>query len=49
MIVGTEANEADLECHPRVREGVGGRKLPPSPNLWEVVIRRRMKMRKRGR
>jgi hypothetical protein len=24
MIVGTEANEADLECHPRVREGVGG-------------------------
>jgi hypothetical protein len=27
----------------------GGRKLPPSLNLLEMVMRRRMKMRKRGR
>jgi hypothetical protein len=48
MAAGTEAKEVGSECRRGGREGTGGRKLPPSLNLLEMVMRRRMKMRKRG-
>jgi hypothetical protein len=46
-----EAKEAALECLPGGYEGTrgGGRKLPLSLNPLEMTMRRRMKMRKRGR
>jgi hypothetical protein len=48
--MGTEVKEVGLKCRPGTCEGHGerGRKLPPSLNLWEVVMRR-MTTRKRQR
>jgi hypothetical protein len=34
---------------PRRRQGHGGRTLSPSPNPQEVMTKRKMKTRKRGR
>jgi hypothetical protein len=50
MAVGKEAKELSRECHLGDSEKTGGgRILPLNPNPWEVTMKRRMKMRKRGR
>jgi hypothetical protein len=48
MAVGTEAKKVGLEHRPGGCEGTGGGNLPPSSNVQEVALRRRMKTRKRG-
>jgi hypothetical protein len=49
MAARTETKERGLQCHPGGHEGTWGKKHLPSPTHREVTMRRRMKMRKRGR
>jgi hypothetical protein len=44
-----EAKETALECRSSDYEGTRGGGLPLNLNPQEMVMRRRMKMRKRGR
>jgi hypothetical protein len=46
---GHEGKGGGLEVPPGRPQGHGGRKLHAIVNLWEMAMRRRMKMRKKGR